>query len=232
VRPCPAPGIAWCTVDRRAAWTASQVREALAVVAITDDLRDGIDGLVARAMAAERGGVTMVQVRLKHASARELLRVTRSLVGALRVPVVVNDRTDIAVTAGAAGVHLGMSDLPITLARALVPPGFLVGASLTNAGELPELDDADYAGVGPLFGTPSKADAAPALGIAEAVALGRAAQRPMVAIGGVDATNARDIVAAGFDGVSVIRAVLSHPDPEAAARALSAAVRAGLGARA
>lgn len=213
-------------------WAPDAVRAALAVVAITDDLRDGIDGLVARAMAAERGGVTMVQVRLKDASARELLRVTRSLVGALQVPVVVNDRADIAVTAGAAGVHLGMSDLPIALARTIVPAGFLVGASLTHAGELPELDDADYTGVGPLFGTPSKRDAAPALGIEQAAALGRAASRPMVAIGGVDATNAQAIAAAGFDGVSVIRAVLSAPDPEGAARALRDAVHAGLRDRA
>lgn len=216
----------------RAMWTPQHVRDALAVVAITDDLRDGIDGLVARAMAAERGGVTMVQVRLKDASARELLRVTRALVGALRIPVVVNDRTDIAITAGAAGVHLGMSDLPIALARTLVPPGFLVGASLTDAAELPELDDADYTGVGPLFGTPSKPDAAPALGITGAATLGRLAHRPMVAIGGVDATNAREVVAAGFDGVSVIRAVLSHADPEGAARTLRAAMQAGLGDRA
>lgn len=219
-------------MNRRSLWTAEAVRASLAVVAITDDLRDGIDGLVARAMAAEHGGVTMVQVRLKDATARELLRVTRSLVGALRVPVVVNDRADIAVTAGAAGVHLGMRDLPIALARTIVPEGFLVGASLTNAGELAELDDADYVGVGPLFGTPSKHDAAPALGIAPAAELGRSANRPMVAIGGVDSTNARAIVAAGFDGVSVIRAVLSSPDPERAARALRDAVQAGFGDRA
>lgn len=215
-------------MSSNARWTPETVRAALAVVAITDDLRDGIDGLVARAMAAERGGVTMVQVRIKEASTRELLRVTRSLVGALTVPVVVNDRADIAVTAGAAGVHLGMSDLPVALARTIVPAGFLVGASLTNAGELAELDDADYVGVGPLFGTPSKRDAAPALGVHEAAVLGRLANRPMVAIGGVDVSNARAIAAAGFDGVSVIRAVLSTPDPEAAARALRDAVHTGL----
>lgn len=217
-------------IERRP-WTPDTVRAALAVVAITDDLRDGIDGLVARAMAAERGGVTMVQVRLKDASARELLRITRALVGALRVPVVVNDRTDIAITAGAAGVHLGMSDLPVVLARRLVPAGFLIGASLTTAGELPELDDADYTGVGPLFGTPSKHDAAPELGIEAGAALGRMAARPMVAIGGVNATNTRVIVAAGFDGVAVIRAVLSQPDPENAARTLRAVVNVGMGDR-
>ena len=207
------------------------VRAALAVVAITDDVRDGIDGLVARAIAAERGGITMLQVRLKDASARELLRVTRALVGALSVPVLVNDRLDIALAAGAAGAHLGMSDLPIAAARRLVPPDFVLGASLTTAAELPDLDDADYVGVGPIFGTPSKPDAAPATGIGGGAALARAAARPAVAIGGVDASNAADIVAAGFDGVSVIRAILSQPDPEAAARSLRAAVHAGRSAR-
>ncbi len=111
-------------------WTHERMRAALAVVAITDDLRDGIDGLVSRAIAAERGGVTMVQVRLKYATSRELLRVTRSLVGALHVPVIVNDRVDIALLSDAAGAHLGMSDLPIALARTIVAPSFLLGVSL------------------------------------------------------------------------------------------------------
>jgi len=176
--------------------------------------------------------MTMLQVRFKDATARALLRVTRALVGALQVPVLVNDRLDIALAAGAAGAHLGMSDLPIAAGRRLAPPGFLIGASLSHAGELPELDDADYVGVGPLFGTPSKVDAAPPSGIAGGAALARAAARPAVAIGGVDATNARAIVAAGFDGVSVIRAVLSQADPERAARALRTAVTAGLEDRA
>jgi len=209
------------------AWTSGRLRAALAVVAITDDVRDGVDGLVARAVAAERGGVTMVQVRLKHATSRELLRVSRSLVGALHVPVVVNDRVDIALLSGAAGAHLGMSDLPIVLARTIVPPSFLLGVSLGSADDVPELDSADYVGVGPVFGTPSKHDAGTALGIAGAVELARLAARPAVAIGGLDAENAAAVVAAGFDGVSVIRAVLSQPDPEAAARELSAAVTAG-----
>ncbi len=209
-------------------WTPDRVREALAVVAITDNLHDGIDGLVARAIAAERGGVTMLQVRLKQATSRELLRVTRSLVGALHIPVLVNDRVDIAVLADAAGAHLGMQDVPILLARTIVPPNFLLGASLGNAAELPELDDADYVGVGPIFDTPSKSDAGDGLGLAGASALAHAALRPAVAIGGIDSDNAAPIVAAGFDGVSVIRAVLSQPDPELAARTLRAAVDAGM----
>ncbi len=208
-------------------WTPATVREAIAVIAITDNLRDGIDGLVARCLAAESGGVTMIQVRLKLATSRELLRVTRSLVGALSIPVLVNDRVDLALAAGAAGAHLGMDDLPIAVARRLLPDGFLLGASLGNAGELAELDDADYVGVGPIFGTPSKLDAGVALGVDAAAELARRSQRPSVAIGGVDHGNTAALVAAGFDGVSVIRAVLSNDDPAAAARLLRDAVVVG-----
>lgn len=208
------------------------VRAALAVVAITDNLRDGIDGLVERCIAAERGGATMVQVRLKDATSRELLRVTRSLVGALSIPVLVNDRVDIALAAHAAGAHLGMSDLPIAVARAMVPDGFWIGASLGSAAELSEIDSADYVGVGPILATPSKHDAGTALGVTDAARLAALAARPAVAIGGVDISNSASLVSAGFDGVSVIRAVLSQPDPEAAARDLRAAVDAALAARA
>ena len=209
----------------------ARVRAALAVVAITDNLRDGVDGLVERCIAAERGGVTMLQVRLKEATSRELLRVTRALVGALSIPVLVNDRVDIALAAHAAGAHLGASDLPIALARAMAPQDFWLGASLGSAAELAELDSADYAGVGPVLATPSKQDAGVALGVDGAANLARQAARPAVAIGGVDASNSTTLIHAGFDGVSVIRAVLSQPDPEVAARTLRAAVDAGVAAR-
>ncbi|MCU0615826.1 MAG: thiamine phosphate synthase [Gemmatimonadaceae bacterium] len=215
-----------------ARWAPDAVRDAIRLIAITDDLRDGVDGLVARATAAERGGATMVQVRFKALTSRELLRITRALVGALQIPVVVNDRLDIALAADAAGVHVGITDLPVRIARALAPEHFLIGASLTHAGELIECDDADYVGVGPLFGTPSKPDASPPTGVPGGVALARAAARPAVAIGGVDDSNTQDIVQAGFDGVSVIRAVLSQPDPEVAARTLRTAVERGVHARA
>jgi thiamine-phosphate pyrophosphorylase len=219
------------SAPRGSAWSVAAVRDALRVVAITDDLRDGIDGLVARCILAERGGITMLQVRLKHATSRELLRLTRALVGSLSIPVIVNDRVDIALGAGAAGAHLGMQDLPITVARSLVPAGFLLGASLGSDAELLEIGDADYVGVGPVESTPSKLDAGAALGEAGALRLARLSARPCVAIGGVHAENAASLVQRGFDGVSVIRAVLSAPDPEAAARTLRAATDTGLAAR-
>src|SRR5690242_12695840 len=104
--------------------------DCLRLVAITDDLRDGTDGLVGRAAAAVRGGATMVQLRLKDIDPRELVQVARALVRALPVPVVVNDRADIALAAAAAGVHVGVDDLPASALRAVVPAGFIIGASV------------------------------------------------------------------------------------------------------
>lgn len=213
-------------------WTAARVREAIRLIAITDHVEDGIAGLVQRALAAQAGGATMLQLRLKMRSVRDLVPVATALVEALHIPVVVNDRVDLALAAGAAGAHLGMDDLPVASARRFTPPGFLLGVSLGHDDHLSQLGDADYVGVGPVEATPSKSDAGAALGVAGATALARAARRPAVAIGGVNAHNTSSLVAAGFDGVSVIRAVLSQPDPAVAARSLCTALRQGLAARA
>jgi thiamine-phosphate pyrophosphorylase len=196
----------------------------LLLCAITDDLRDGADGLVARAAAAVEGGATMVQLRLKDEPARTLVAIARALVARLPVPVIVNDRVDVALAAGAAGVHVGAEDVPVAAIRPFVPEGFVIGASVTGAGDLPGVEGADYAGIGPVFPTFSKADAAPVLGIARFGELAAQARVPSVAIGGVDATNAGEIVRAGASGIAVIRAVFGSGDPRAAALALRRAI--------
>jgi len=193
---------------------------ALALVAITDDLRDGVVGLVARAAAAARGGATMVQLRLKHASGRELVEVARRLVETLPVPVVVNDRADVALAAGAAGVHLGVDDLPVAAVRAIAPPTFIVGASFGSEAELTHARGADYVGIGPVYATLSKPDAGDAIGIDGFARLRSMGGLPALAIGGIDATNAAPLRAAGAAGVAVIRTVFGADDPQAAARAL------------
>lgn len=195
----------------------------LALLAITDDLRDGMPGLVSRAAAAVRGGATMLQVRLKHAPARELVEVARALVAAVPVPVLLNDRADVALAAGAAGVHLGVDDLPVGAIRRLAPAGFIIGASFGSEDELAHARDADYVGIGPVFGTLSKSDAGGAIGIAEFRRLRAMVPCPAVAIGGITESGARALADAGADGVAVIRAVFSDPDPEAAARRLRSA---------
>ena len=193
---------------------------ALALVAITDDLRDGIVGLTGRAAAAVRGGATMVQLRLKHASGRELVEVARRLVETLPVPVVVNDRADVALAVGAAGVHLGVDDLPVAAVRAIAPAGFVVGASFGTEEELRHARGADYVGIGPIFGTTSKVDAGDAIGVAGFARLCALGGMPALAIGGLTAENAAPLRQAGAAGIAVIRAVMGEADPEAAARAL------------
>lgn len=204
------------------------IRNGIALLAITDNLRDGIDGLCARALASQKGGVSMLQVRLKDLEGRELVHVSRQLIETLDIPVLVNDRIDVAMAAGAAGVHLGMSDISVKDARSITPPGFIIGVSFGHESDMSALYDADYVGIGPIHATPSKTDAGPSLGLKKASELVRLAARPCVAIGGIDVSNATEITASGFDGVSVVRAVLSATNPEAAARDLREAVNKGL----
>ena len=200
--------------------------ETLTLLAITDDLRDGRDGLVARAVAAVRGGATMIQLRLKDADARLQVEVARALMAALppHVPLIVNDRADIALAAGAAGVHVGAEDLPVDAMRRIAPADFIVGASVGCDAEVEGARGADYVGIGPVYGTPSKSDAGAAIGVEEFARLARRTGVPAVAIGGVDASNAAPLIAAGARGVAVIRAVFGAEEPESAARAIRSAI--------
>jgi thiamine-phosphate pyrophosphorylase len=199
-------------------------RRSLTLIAITDHVRDGVDGLVARVQAAVRGGATMVQVRLKEADARTQVTVARRLVTALSVPVIVNDRVDVALAAGAAGVHVGADDLPVTAVRRIAPIEFIVGASVGTDEEVAGSRGADYVGVGPVYGSGSKVDAGEAIGIGEMVRLALACRVPAVAIGGITAENVRPVIEAGVGGVAVIRAVLGSSDPERAAWRLRSAI--------
>jgi thiamine-phosphate diphosphorylase len=197
--------------------------ELLRLVAITDDLRDGADGLAARACAAVRGGATMVQLRLKDGDPRELVGGARARGDVLTVPVIVNDRADIALASGAAGVHLGVDDIPANALRGAVPAEFIIGASVGSDAEVANATGADYVGIGPIFATSSKVDAGEAIGVAEFARLARLTGLPAVAIGGIDASNYRQALAAGAHGVAVIRAIFAASDPERAALALSSA---------
>jgi len=194
------------------------------LIAITDDLRDGRDGLVGRAAAAVRGGATMVQLRLKHIDARSLVDVARALVAAVSVPVVVNDRADVALAAGAAGVHVGTDDIPVAAVRRIVPAGFLVGASVGSESEAHQAAGADYAGIGPVHVSTSKLDAGVAIGVHGFTGLARMAAMPAVAIGGMTVETAAEAIVAGAVGVAVIAGIFGRPDPEAAARALRTAI--------
>lgn len=197
---------------------------ALRLVVITDDLRDGVDGLVERALSAERGGATMVQLRLKGLDARTLAAVGSALVAKLTVPLVVNDRVDVAVVCGAAGVHLGFDDIPVRVARRIAPSNFVIGASVGADAEVENGRGADYVGVGPVYATSSKIDAGTAIGVAELARLAALCGRPTVGIGGITAENARAVVDVGAEGVAVIRGVFGLPQPDRAASALRSAI--------
>src|SRR5262249_12885132 len=136
----------------------------LRLVLVTDDALIAGRDLTALAQAAERGGVTSIQLRLKRASARELAAAARTMVTAVHVPVLVNDRPDVALATGAAGVHLGPDDLPVAYVRRIAPRGFIVGASAGTPEEALGAGEADYWGVGPWRASTTKTDAGAPLG--------------------------------------------------------------------
>ncbi|HEU4524098.1 MAG TPA: thiamine phosphate synthase, partial [Gemmatimonadales bacterium] len=195
---------------------AHNVAAVVRLMLVTDDHLMAGRELVALALAAERGGVTSVQLRLKQADGRELAAAARALVEALTVPVLVNDRPDVALAAGAAGVHLGPDDLPIALARRVAPPGFIIGASVGSQDEAGDAAGADYWGVGPWRSTETKADAGTALGAEGFRRLVELADgKPCIAIGGVRPDDVLRVLAAGGAGVAVVSGILGEEDLEA-----------------
>jgi thiamine-phosphate pyrophosphorylase len=186
--------------------------------------REAVD--VCRRAAA--GGATMIQVRWKEGTPAATAALTRSLVAALAIPVLVNDRVDVALAAGAAGAHLGWDDLPLAAARTITPAGFILGISVGSPDEAARARGlpADYWSVGPCFATATKRDAGAPLGpegFGRLAALAPAGV-PVIGIGGVTAATAGAIRAAGAAGVAVAAAVLGATDPRAAAAAVLASV--------
>jgi thiamine-phosphate pyrophosphorylase len=179
---------------------------------------------------AVQGGVTAVQLRWKDGATRAFVEEARALVALLRplgIPLIVNDRVDVALAAEADGVHVGQSDMAAADVRRLVGPKAIVGLSVTNLHEGRALDAAvvDYAGVGPVFATPTKTDATPPLGLARTAEICRALAVPAVAIGGIGHDNAAHLRAAGIHGVAVVSAICGDHSPRAAAARLAALMR-------
>jgi thiamine-phosphate pyrophosphorylase len=186
---------------------------------VTDDELIGRRDLVELARAAQAGGITSLQVRLKHMPARLLVDLVKTLVAALEIPVLVNDRPDIALAAGAAGVHLGPDDLPVALARRLASPGFIIGASVGSDAESEAAGEADYWGVGPWRVSATKADAGAALGPDGFRRLAvLAGGRPCIAIGGVLPDDVAQVAGNGGKGIAVVSGILRSGNVEGAAR--------------
>lgn len=188
--------------------------------------------LVEVVAAAVRGGVSLVQLREKDCETREFLALARrvkALLDPLGVPLIINDRLDVALACGAAGVHVGQKDMHPADVRRLAGPDLVLGLSVNTLDEAREAEglDLDYLGAGPVFPTATKADAGPAWGLDGLAGLRRFTARTLVGIGGIGAANAREVARAGADGLAVVSAVCSAPDPEAAACEILAAQRAG-----
>lgn len=177
--------------------------------------------------AAVAGGVTCVQLREKHCSTRAFIeeaRALKTLLDALetKIPLIINDRLDVALAIGADGVHLGQTDMPIADARRLVGAAMIIGISAESITDAirAETAGADYIGISPVFTTPTKQDTALPLGL-EGIRQIRAAVRlPLVAIGGIQQDNAHAVIRAGADGVAVVSAIVSAACPRKAASAL------------
>jgi thiamine-phosphate pyrophosphorylase len=203
----------------------------LSLYLIADPAIAGEDRLPAIVAAAAAGGVTLVQLRAKQLSTRSFL----SLAGALKavldplgVPLIVNDRLDIALAIGAAGLHVGQDDLPAAEARRFLGPAAIVGVTARTVAEAQAADPAvaDYLGTGPIRATATKSDTAPPKGVEGFRAVRREMPFPVVAIGGIDAGLAGPLIAAGADGVAVAAAICAATDPRAAAADIAARVKA------
>jgi thiamine-phosphate pyrophosphorylase len=176
-------------------------------------------------LAAVDGGVTAVQLREKECSTREFVDLARSLKKLLAprgVPLLINDRIDVALAAEADGVHIGQSDMSYGDARGLLGPDALIGLSVETPEQAAEAGplDCDYLGVGPVFPTATKADAAPAWGLGRLAELRQTSRHRLVGIGGINSSNAAAVAAAGADGIAVVSAICSAPDCSAAASLL------------
>jgi len=196
---------------------------------------------VAAARAAEQGGATALQVRMKKASAFELWELTRRLLDEVTIPVYVNDRADVAWAAGAHGVHLGQDDVPAEAVRQWwpPPPSFRIGISVGTTAEADRTrawdPGVDYWSIGPLYRTASKADAGVPLGPTGFSALARRAPAglPVIGIGGITQHNAAHVIRAGAAGVAVISAIFGGPASRIvdAARVIRASVDEALALR-
>ena len=174
--------------------------------------------------SALRGGTTVIQLREKDCSSREFyelgLRV-KKITERYNAPLIINDRVDIALAVGAAGVHVGQGDLPCKVVREMVGPDMIVGVSAATLEEAvqAEEDGADYLGVGAMYATATKTDTRP-VSMEELLKIRAAVKIPIVVIGGINKQTLGNFKGTGVDGLAVVSAIVAQPDPEAAAREL------------
>lgn len=184
---------------------------------------------------------TLVQLRDKHGSTRAMIEEARALHDVLKpagIPLLINDRVDVALAAGAEGVHIGQDDMPVADARQLLGPKAIIGLSVKTVAqaEAAPFELLDYVAIGGVYATTSKDNASTPIGIEGlrtrvAMVRARAANYPICAIAGIDQSNAGDVIGAGADGVAVISTLSLAPNPNAAARELRCVVDDALARR-
>ncbi len=174
---------------------------------------------------AVKGGVTMVQLREKNCSSKAFYneaKQLKKLLSSYNIPLIINDRLDIALAVDADGLHIGQHDLPYPVVRKLLGKNKIIGLSVENLQDIEESNnwDVDYIGLSPVFNTSTKTDTAKALGLDGVKELTSLTIHPSVGIGGINLSNASEIIQAGADGIAVVSAIMSHPNPLQAAREL------------
>ena len=192
---------------------------------VTDRGMIGDRSLFSAVEEAIKGGVTLLQLREKDAGSGEFYSIAvemKKLAVSYRVPLIINDRLDIALAADADGLHIGQEDLPLEVARALLGPGKILGYSVSNPAEAVygEKNGADYLGAGPVYHTGSKVVEIAPIGAAGLKRIKESVSIPVVGIGGIGADNIAEVKKAGVEGISVISAILAAADIEKAAREL------------
>jgi thiamine-phosphate pyrophosphorylase len=202
----------------------------LSVYLITDPVLTGARSVTEVVEMAIAGGATMVQYRNPDDKTRILVDEARAILALTKpakVPFIVNDRIDVALAIGADGVHVGQADMRIADVRRLIGPAPIVGLSITSEADLDISDfgGVNYLGVGPVFATSTKPDAAPPINVGGLEAIVARTKIPIVAIGGLHAGNAADAIAAGAAGVAVVSAICVAPDPTAATKELVEVVK-------
>lgn len=195
----------------------------LSLYLVTDEDLAGPRGVVETVRAAIEGGVTLVQHRCKHGTTRDFVATASALMEILRprgIPLIINDRVDVALAVDADGVHVGQDDMRVAKVRELIGPDRILGLSAALMEELTpdELGPIDYLGVGPVFATTTKPDADDAIGFDHLGRIKAAAGLPVVAIGGLKPEHVEPTLATGADGLAVVSAIMAAEDPAKAAR--------------
>ena len=203
------------------------------VYLVTDRNLCGARGVTQVVTQAARAGAGCIQLREKTASTRRFIETAARIRAGLspyRIPLIINDRVDVALAAGADGVHVGQSDMPPETARRLLGPDAIIGLSVETWEDVEAAQrlDINYIGISPVYATPTKTDTKAPWGLDGVARIKTFSRHPLVAIGGLDGANAADVVKAGADCIAVVSAICAAPDPFAATAQLKATVETAL----